>query len=233
VLADLDRTLLLFVNDAVPHATLGKLVYFAGTVDIVRGFPIFIALVWLWLEGQDERRARMLAGLSAVCAAVIVSVWIQHSTHVHTRPFLNQTLGINMPSWEAADRWDHLNSFPSDTATLFFGLATVVAIERPRWGWVAFAWALVTAGLERVAFGYHYPSDIVAAAVLGPGAVYAFACSPWIAGLCARVTAMFHGRQSALNALFFIVMAEAYTEFSSLEKALRAVTMVHKLVAAR
>jgi membrane-associated phospholipid phosphatase len=233
MLADLDRTLLLFFNAAAPHATLGKLVYFAGTVDIVRGFPIFIALVWLWLEGQDERRARMLAGLSAACAAVIMSVWIQHSVHVHIRPFLDQTLGINMPSWEAPDPWDHVNSFPSDTATLFFGLATLVAIERPRWGWVAFAWALATAGLERVAFGYHYPSDILAGAVLGSVVVYGFARSPWIRGLFARVTELFRGRQSALNALFFIVMAEAYTEFSSLEKALRAMTMVHTLVAAR
>ncbi|MGE3303179.1 MAG: phosphatase PAP2 family protein [Hyphomonadaceae bacterium] len=229
MLVDLDRTLLLFVNEAAPHTALGKLIYFAGTVDIVRGFPIFIALVWLWLEGQNDRRARMLAGLAAACAAVIASVWIQHIVFVHVRPFLDPTLGIAMPSWEAADRWDHLNSFPSDTATLFFALATVVAVERPRWGLVAFAWALVTTGLERVAFGYHYPSDIVAAAVLGPCAVCGFARSPWITGLSARITAMFHGRQSALNALFFIVMAEAYTEFSSLEKALRAVLMVHAL----
>lgn len=233
MLADLDRALFFFINDAAPHATLGKLIYFAGTVDLVRGFPIFVALVWLWLEGQDEHRARILAGLSAACAAVIISVWIQHNVHVHMRPFLDPSLGVNVPSWEAADRWDHTNSFPSDTATLFFALATLVAIERPGWGWVAFAWALVTAGLERVAFGYHYPSDIIAGAVLGSGVVFGFARSRWITGLSARVIAMFDGRQSVLNALFFIVMAEAYTEFSSLEKALRAVSMAHDLVATR
>ena len=175
----------------------------------------------------------MLTGLFAVCMALLMSVWLQYNVHVHIRPFLDPALGVPMPSWESAARWNHLNSFPSDTATLFFGLAMMVAMEKPRWGWAAFAWALLTTGLERIAFCYHFPSDIAAAAVLGPGVVYALASRPWLSGLAARVIAMFREHQSVLNTLFFIAMAEAYTAFSSVEKALGAVTIVHTMAATR
>ncbi|QXD15452.1 phosphatase PAP2 family protein [Rhodocaloribacter litoris] len=61
-------------------------------------------------------------------------------------------------------------SFPSGHATLAFALATSWSLSYPRWYVVApgMLWAGSVA-LSRVRFGVHYPSDVLAGALLGAG----------------------------------------------------------------
>ena len=63
-----------------------------------------------------------------------------------------------------AESRDRLGSFPSDTATLYFSLVTIVFLKRPLLGSIALLWSWVTVGLVRVAPGWHYPIDIVGGA---------------------------------------------------------------------
>src|SRR5205814_5579420 len=49
--------------------------------------------------------------------------------------------------------WDRLGSFPSDTATLFFALATIILIENRLLGVLCLVWAMMTAGVARVEIG--------------------------------------------------------------------------------
>jgi undecaprenyl-diphosphatase len=59
-----------------------------------------------------------------------------------------------------------LAAFPSGHATMAFALATLLSLWYPRWrgGFLAVA-ALV--GWSRVVLGSHFPSDVLAGAVLG------------------------------------------------------------------
>ena len=67
-------------------------------------------------------------------------------------------------------RWNWLDwtyqSFPSGHATTAFALATVIGFISPRWFYPGVAMAALIA-LSRVSMGVHYPSDIVAGAILG------------------------------------------------------------------
>lgn len=57
-------------------------------------------------------------------------------------------------------------SFPSGHATFFFALATIGYLYSPKWGTGFFVGAILIS-LGRVMAGVHYPSDILAGAVVG------------------------------------------------------------------
>ncbi|MGN6683243.1 MAG: phosphatase PAP2 family protein [Devosia sp.] len=63
--------------------------------------------------------------------------------------------------------WDWTyQSFPSGHATTAFALATVLGFLSERWFYPALVLAAVI-GVSRVALGVHYPSDVLAGAVVG------------------------------------------------------------------
>lgn len=64
------------------------------------------------------------------------------------------------------------NAFPSDHGSLLFGIATTIAMVRPRLGAAAFAWALIIT-LSRAYCGLHFLSEVTGAAGLGVAMVCA------------------------------------------------------------
>lgn len=77
----------------------------------------------------------------------------------------------------AANLWDWTyQSFPSGHATTAFALAAVLGFLSERWFYPALALAGVI-GVSRVALGVHYPSDVLAGAVVGLLGAY---CARWL-----------------------------------------------------
>jgi undecaprenyl-diphosphatase len=70
-------------------------------------------------------------------------------------------------------------SFPSGHAAGVFAFAAFVAVRAPRWAPLSFAWAGIVAW-SRCVLGVHYPSDVLAGALLGAavGALFARAAAP-------------------------------------------------------
>jgi len=209
----LDREILLTLNAfGGGNNTLWDL----ANNSLFRGFPVFFSLVALWFSSdQPERRGRMLAGLLAVCLATMLSVWSQFHTAVHIRPILD--LAIPLDTVIPRTPWDRTNSFPSDTATLFFSLAAVVFVEKRTIGLLCFVWVAAIVAIPRVIVGFHYPSDIIGALVLGPALVFSFATLPYPRGLFERALRWFEGRLYIVHALLFIFLAEAFDLFPSLQ----------------
>lgn len=84
-------------------------------------------------------------------------------------------------------RWNWLDwtyqSFPSGHATTAFALAAVIGFVSPRWFYPGLALAAVI-GFSRLTEGAHYPSDVIAGALLGLAGAYlvrwAFARQGWL-----------------------------------------------------
>jgi undecaprenyl-diphosphatase len=212
-IADLDRDILLTLNAfGGANSDLWEL----ANNSLFRGFPLLLSIPALWFSSeQRERRGRMLAGLLAVCLATIFSVWAQFHIDIHTRPILDPALHLQtvIPPWT----WDRTSSFPSDTATLFFGLAAVVFVEK-RWvGLFCFVWVAVIIAIPRVIFGFHYASDIIGSLVLGSGSVFILAGSSYPRHLFERTLMWFEGRMYIVHALLFVFVAEAFNLFLSLQ----------------
>jgi undecaprenyl-diphosphatase len=184
--------------------------------SLFRGFPLFFSIVALWFANEGpERRARMLAGLLAVCLATMLSVWSQFHTAVHTRPIMD--LAIPLDTVLPRTPWDRTNSFPSDTASLFFALAAVVFVEK-RWaGLFCFVWVAAIIAIPRIVVGLHYPSDVIGSFVLGLTSVFMFTAFSYPKDLFRRVLGWFEGRMYIIHALLFIFLAEASDLFPSLQ----------------
>jgi undecaprenyl-diphosphatase len=129
--------------------------------------PLFaIGVVALIVVGLAlRRRALVLAGALSVVAAGL-ALAVAHIVSVlvdRPRPFVAHPQ-IHAFLSHAADA-----SFPSDHATAAFAIAGVLAIRLGRAAWPVLAAALVLA-VARVLLGLHYPTDVLAGALLGLGA---------------------------------------------------------------
>lgn len=124
-------------------------------------FGVFLAAAFL-----AHGRWRSVSARHAVVAAVLASVVALEVAHVisglwdRPRPFEAHG-GVHLFVAASPDP-----SFPSDHATVAFAIAISVFLRSRRLGAVAVAMAALVA-LSRVVVGTHYPSDVVAGAVIG------------------------------------------------------------------
>lgn len=147
----------------------GKSPFFDGVVVFFASYLAYIlpaVLLALVFFSGYPRRVKIDLLLTAAAASIIartgVTEVIRYFYH-RPRPF--SVLETNQLLTDSA--W----SFPSGHATFFFALSTVVYLYNRRWGMASFAAsALIT--VSRVIAGVHYPSDIVAGAIIGVLAGY-------------------------------------------------------------
>jgi len=119
----------------------------------------FVAIAFI-LGKRPTRQGAVTAGLSAIAA--VSSAQIITAVIDRARPFVADPL-VQVFVHHGPDR-----SFPSDSATAAFAIATALLIYKPRLGWVMLALAAAW-GIGRIAVGMHYPTDILAGVVLGAG----------------------------------------------------------------
>jgi undecaprenyl-diphosphatase len=167
LLVSIDQRVALFINSFVGRSPLFDFVMKGLANDYFMPVVSCLALVGLWFSGHDipERRYNQKvvfkAALSLGVADGVVALF--NLFLFRSRPFSEIPVHvlINKP-------WD--SSFPSNAATVFFGLAFAVWLNDRRLG--AFLMAITSImGLGRVYAGMHYPLDIIGGAIIG------FACA--------------------------------------------------------
>ena len=141
-------------------------------VSIISGFANWgvlafgIAACALWLFDQPRHpgvwRRATAAGLSAAAVGLLANQLIAQIWH-RPRPYQDHPLGI-LPLLSPS----HDPSFPSDHATAAFAIAFGILFVARRTGWLFLAWAVLI-GVSRVLAGMHYPTDVIAGAVVGLG----------------------------------------------------------------
>lgn len=140
----------------------------AGRSDVLDAFGIFSSswLIWFMLAGILFLVFRK--GLKKLLARSLLALVLAYATnytisifYFRLRPFAS-LLDVNkLISKDAIEK-----SFPSDHATLVFVLAVSVFMINKKIG-VIFLVAAVLVSLGRVYVGVHYPSDILAGALIG------------------------------------------------------------------
>jgi undecaprenyl-diphosphatase len=161
----LNRTLFLAIN-ATP-ATPAWLIGAASAIadGLIAAIPF--ALTWLWLSGDARLRETALRASAVALAALGINQLIGLAWQ-HPRPFmigLGHTFLAHAPD----------SSFPSDHATVFAAIATVLfARGMCRLGTLTLVSGLAVAW-ARIFLGVHFPLDMVGAAGVAAGAHLAIA----------------------------------------------------------
>ena len=172
-----DLPILRFLTGFVGKSPLfDHFVHAISRYHLFKGVVIVSLLVYLWFrkvpDGHVHLRSKgrevLLRVLAGSIAIVTLSRILQLALHVHQRPIV-AGLGLNFPSfmeseWTNSSAW---NSFPSDHSMLFFALSTGLWMIDRRIGVFCFVWSALVIDLPRLYLGIHYPSDVVAGAVLG------------------------------------------------------------------
>jgi membrane-associated phospholipid phosphatase len=187
---------------------------------LLRGGPIFFCICYLWFSTNDVNvRTRIIMGGLACILGVLISVFCQSHIPIHIRPVFDNRLGIvNILNWSKERTDKRIYSFPSDTATLYFALVTIVFLESRKMGLLSFLWAIFTAGVCRVAVGVHYPSDILAGMIVGTTLVLVLSnirgLNKWLANNILK----YDPGQLYLNVFFVFLCLEAYGLFPGLSQ---------------
>lgn len=133
-----------------------------ATVDIAA--PVITFATGLIIKDKDIRNKGVCMG-EALLINALINQGLKYSIN-RTRPF------VTYPDIEKMSKGGS-PSFPSGHTSSAFSTATSLSIAFPKWYVIApsYLWAGAV-GYSRMHLGVHYPSDVLAGAVIGAGTAY-------------------------------------------------------------
>ena len=145
-----------------------------------------IVALWFMARPYGDRRWKLActSGLAAAAVAMLANQAISHLWE-RPRPFVTHEAITHLLSAPSPDP-----SFPSDHAAVAFAIAFgVLALLSRRVG-IVFLAAATLIGLSRIALGLHYPSHVLAGALVGWAAALLTISlgRPWVARLVADLS---------------------------------------------
>ncbi len=150
--------------------------------------PVYaLATVGLWFAARPFGNPRWkLASASALTAAAMAMIANQAIAHLwaRPRPFIDHPALTHLLAARTTDP-----SFPSDHAAAAFAIAFAV-LAFSGWAGGTFLAAATLIGVSRIALGVHYPSDVLAGALVGLGAATLVTTlgRPWVERLVVLVS---------------------------------------------
>jgi undecaprenyl-diphosphatase len=150
------------------------LMVFISQTRLVKGGLLILAIWWLWFRNTDERKAQttrehIVATIVSCFAALFVARALAFALPFRGRPFNDPHLHFRLPYGAELDELLSWSSFPSDHAAMALALAVGLWFVSRRIGVAAIIYAFVIICLPRVYLGIHYPTDIIAGALIGSG----------------------------------------------------------------
>ncbi len=166
----LDLNLFHWINGWCGNRLSDQIVAFEEGRYLFRAL-LLVPYWWFWFAGdgerRDERRRIIVGALLGTVGALILARGMALMLPFRLRPMHEIGIGYHSPALEIVRNMEDWSSFPSDTASLFFALSFgILRLSRPL-GAALMAYSAIWICLPRIYLGIHYPSDILAGAVLG------------------------------------------------------------------
>lgn len=121
-------------------------------------YLMVVILFFFLLKSMKNWKMVSIALISALIARFVITGSIR-LFRPRPRPFINSDINLLISKVNE-------QSFPSGHASFAFGVATVVYLYNKKWGILFFVLATLVS-IARVFAGVHWPSDIIAGAIIG------------------------------------------------------------------
>ena len=169
-LLEMDGQLLLRIRETFGNPVLDRIMIFISSLANkgMLWIGIGVVLLLLGVKGRKWSERGLLVLLSLAFNAVVCNLWL--------KPMVARTRPYDLLGYEILVRRLGDYSFPSGHTSASFAAATALyAIDR-RWGTAAYILAVLI-GFSRLYLGVHFPTDVLAGAVIG---ILAAKAAQWI-----------------------------------------------------
>ena len=208
-----DRAIISFLNGFAHQSwTFDSCVVLLSRNNLFKGGIVTAILWWAWFgleKNKEERNKPMLCALLSCFLALFVARALALTLPFRFRPIHTHELQLRLPYDLEPGTAESWSSFPSDHVTLFFSLAMSIFLMSRTMGTVAFAYVVGIISLPRIYLGLHYPTDIVAGALVGMVITYGVYSSQKIGELIhAGAMPLYHKSPGAFYAGCFLLSYE-------------------------
>jgi undecaprenyl-diphosphatase len=166
-----DFTIIHFFNQFAQRSWLADgLISNLSENQLLKGAFIMAIFWWAWYrEAPAKTRDRefLLSGIIVSSAALLIARALALSLPFRERPLQDPALHFRVPFGVDQRTLLGWSCFPSDHAVLFFALATSICFLSRKLGIIAYCHAFFIVCLPLIYQGIHFPTDIVAGALLG------------------------------------------------------------------
>lgn len=218
-----DSSILSFLNGFAHHSRGFDLLIelLEDNILLKGGIPVAI-LWWFWFQtkGEDHpRRERIILTFISPMVALFFARALAWMLPFRPRPLQNPDIHFILPYDMDAETLESWSSFPSDHAVLLFALAVGIVFISRKVGWWLIAYILVVALFPRLYLGIHYPTDLLAGALIGTAFTWFFITREKFGRPVARYALSWLDRQPGLfYSCFFLLSFEIGTMFDSVRE---------------
>jgi membrane-associated phospholipid phosphatase len=139
-----------------------------ANIYVITGTPVTMAIIGLASHDNEVlRNAAVMAAGTAVSYGIALGL---KYTVKRDRPFVTYPEDF---SDKTGHDYSDSYSFPSGHSTTAFATATALTLEYPKWYVIVPSYAYAgTVAYSRMHLGVHYPSDVLAGALIGSGCAW-------------------------------------------------------------
>lgn len=166
-----DLNVMTYINEFSRYSmTLDNLVHFLSGNPLLKGGVLVTIIWWAWFQSDEcrsDNREHITSTVLCCVLAMMLARVLALTSPFRLRPLHEEGLGFLLPYGVVETTLDGWSSFPSDHAVLFFALSIGLLFVSRKVGAFALAYTVLFIALPRIYLGLHYPTDIIAGAIIG------------------------------------------------------------------
>ena len=154
---------------------LDKFIVFLTNNTLIKGGMLAALLWWAWFLKPNNnyiKRKSVISILVAVLFSMTVTRILAFILPFRYRPMHHPELNFTLPFGMDQTLLEGWSSFPSDHAGLYFTIAFGLFFISKKVGIISIVYTSIFIMIPRIYVGYHYPTDLIAGAIIGLFSAY-------------------------------------------------------------